>query len=308
MKKYLYLIYFFLLFISLSNNLQSNIQNSIVAKIDKKIITSFEVKNKILSTLILSGNEISQENIDNLKRQSLDSLIFYKLKQIELENFNFKIDEQRLNSYINKIAKNDLKKLKNDFKSFGVDFTLWKKEIETELNWQQFIYFQYSKKIDIDENSINEEVNKIIQSSLKNQEVNLSEIEVFQDEKTSNEELISKILEQISKDGFENTALKFSISESSTEKGSLGWVDLNILSEKIRNSIKILKPGQISEPIIRPESILFLKLNSLRASQNKLDDETIRKNLINLKQNEQFNLYSRSHLSKLKNNNLIQYK
>ena len=235
-------------------------------------------------------------------------LIFYKLKLIELEKFDFKIAEPRLNSYINKMAKNDLKKLKNDFKSFGVDFGLWKKEIETELKWQQFIYSQYSKKIDIDENSINEEVEKIIQSSLKNQEVNLSEIEIFQDEKTSNDKLISEILEQISKDGFENTAIKFSISESSSEKGNLGWINLNLLSDKIRDSIKTLKPGQISEPIIRPESILFLKLNSLRASQNKLDDETIRKNLINLKQNEQFNLYSRSHLSKLKNNNLIQYK
>ena len=47
--------------------------------------------------------------------------------------------------------------------------------------------FSILKKIDIDENSINEEVEKIIQSSLKNQEVNLSEIEIFQDEKTSNE-------------------------------------------------------------------------------------------------------------------------
>ena len=143
---------------------------------------------------------------------------------------------------------------------------------------------------------------------MKNQEVNLSEIEIFQDEKTSNDKLISEILEQISKDGFENTAIKFSISESSSEKGNLGWINLNLLSDKIRDSIKTLKPGQISEAIIRPESILFLKLNSLRASQNEIDDEIIRKNLINFKQNEQFNLYSRSHLSKLKNNNLIQYK
>ena len=140
------------------------------------------------------------------------------------------------------------------------------------------------------------------------EDVNLSEIEIFQDEKTSNDKLISEILEQISKDGFENTAIKFSISESSSEKGNLGWINLNLLSDKIRDSIKTLKPGQISEAIIRPESILFLKLNSLRASQNEIDDEIIRKNLINFKQNEQFNLYSRSHLSKLKNNNLIQYK
>ena len=127
-------------------NLYSNIQNSIVVKVDNKIITSFEVKNKILSTLIISGNEISQKNIDEIKKQTLDNLIFYKLKEIELEKFKFKVNEQRLNSYINRIAKNNVKKLKNDFKNYNLDFNIWKKEIEIDLKWQQFIYLKYSKK------------------------------------------------------------------------------------------------------------------------------------------------------------------
>ena len=308
MKKYIYLVYFFAFFFSSIVNLYSNIQNSIVVKVDNKIITSFEVKNKILSTLIISGNEISQKNIDEIKKQTLDNLIFYKLKEIELEKFKFKVNEQRLNSYINRIAKNNVKKLKNDFKNYNLDFNIWKKEIETDLKWQQFIYFKYSKKIEIDEKLINEEVKKIIKSSSQNQEVNLSEIEVLQDEKISNDELVSKIMKQISQNGFENTALKFSISDSASDKGNLGWINLNILSKKVNNAVKILKHGQISEPIIQPNSILILKLNSSRNIQNKKDGELIKKNLINQKQNELFNLYSRSHLSKLKNNNLIEYK
>ena len=308
MKKYIYLVYFFVFFFSSIVNLYSSIQNSIVVKVDNKIITSYEVKNKILSTLIISGNEISQKNIDEIKKQTLDNLIFYKLKEIELEKFNFKVNEQRLNSYINKIAKNNVKKLKNDFKNYNLDFNIWKKEIETDLKWQQFIYLKYSKKIEIDEKFINEEVKKIIKSSSQNQEVNLSEIEVLQDEKVSNDELVSKIMKQISQNGFENTALKFSISDSASDKGNLGWINLNILSKKINNTVKLLKPGQISEPVIQPNSILILKLNSSRNMQNKIDGELIKKNLINQKQNELFNLYSRSHLSKLKNNNLIQYR
>ena len=308
MKKYIYLVYFFAFFFSSIVNLYSNIQNSIVVKVDNKIITSFEVKNKILSTLIISGNEISQKNIDEIKKQTLDNLIFYKLKEIELEKFKFKVNEQRLNSYINRIAKNNVKKLKNDFKNYNLDFNIWKKEIETDLKWQQFIYLKYSEKIEIDENLINEEVKKIIKSSSQNQEVNLSEIEVLQDEKISNDELVSKIMKQISQNGFENTALKFSISDSASDKGNLGWINLNILSKKVNNAVKILKHGQISEPIIQPNSILILKLNSSRNIQNKKDGELIKKNLINQKQNELFNLYSRSHLSKLKNNNLIEYK
>ena len=308
MKKYIYLVYFFAFFFTFIVNLESSIQNSIVVKVDNKIITSYEVKNKILSTLIISGNEISQKNIDEIKKQILDNLISYKLKEIELEKFDFKINEQRLNSYINRVAKNDVEKLKNNFKNYNLDFNIWKKEIETDLKWQQFIYFKYSKKIEIDEKLINEEVKKIMKSSSQNREVNLSEIEVFQDEKITNDELIFKIMKQISQNGFENTAQKFSISDSALDRGNLGWINLNILSKKVNNAIKLLKPGQISEPIIQPNSILILKLNSSRNLQSKKNVELIKKNLINQKQNELFNLYSRSHLSKLKNNNLIQYK
>ena len=70
-----------------------------------------------------------------------------------------------------------------------------------------------------------------------------------------------------------------------------------------------MKIGDISNPIKRQDSILFLKLNDKRVS--KVDDIDIKKlknRIINQKKNELFNLYSRSHLSKLKNTSFIDYK
>ena len=226
-------------FFSLTNNLYSKVETSIIVKIDRKIITNFDVKNKILSTLIIAGDEISQENIDKLKSQTLDSLIFLKLKEIELEKFNLKISDQRLNESVNRIARNNKQKLKSDFKNYGLDYNLWMKEIETELKWQQFIYSKYSKKIEIDDSTINEEMKKIIQSKSNEEEVNLSEIEVFKSEKVSNESLISKINKEIELNGFETTAMNYSISGSASEKGSLGWINLSILSKKLMIRLKI---------------------------------------------------------------------
>ena len=105
MKKNILLIFYIVFFFSLTNNLYSKVETSIIVKIDRKIITNFDVKNKILSTLIIAGDEISQENIDTLKSQTLDSLIFLKLKEIELEKFNLKISDQRLNESVNRIAR-----------------------------------------------------------------------------------------------------------------------------------------------------------------------------------------------------------
>ena len=50
-------------------------------------------------------------------------------------------------------------------------------------------------------------------------------------------------------------------------------------------------------------SVLFLKLNDKKTSKLKsLNEVEIKKQIISNKKNELFNLYSNSHLSKLKNN------
>ena len=68
-----------------------------------------------------------------------------------------------------------------------------------------------------------------------------------------------------------------------------------------------MQPGDISKPIRNPNSVIFLKLTDKKSSQiNELDKDKI-KRLIKQK-NELFSLYSNSHLSKLKNNALIEYK
>ena len=58
----------------------------------------------------------------------------------------------------------------------------------------------------------------------------------------------------------------------------------------------------------RQNNILFLKINDKRISKSEnINIVELKNNLINQK-NELFNLYSRSHLSKLKNTSLIEYK
>ncbi len=309
MKKYLFLFYSFFLIILLTDNLKTDVQNSIVVKVDKKIITSFEIKNKILSTLVVAGNEITQANIDNLKSQILENLIFLKLKEIELENINITLNINRVNDILNQVSGNDLQKLKKEFSKNGLDFDLWVKDIKTEVKWQQFIFLKYSNKIEIDEVFLNNEIKRILNSDNQIKEVNLSEIEIYQSEEVTNDILIKKIIKEIANSGFDNTALKLSVSNSSSEKGNVGWINIKTLSKEIINSIKDLKPGQVSDPIIKANSILFLKVNSERISKNiNYNKDELKKSLIKQKKNEMLNLYSRSHLSKLRNNYLIEYK
>ena len=302
------ILFIFILFF-ISSFSSAKIENNIILKVENEIITNYDIKNKILRTLILSGQEINQKNINFLKEQSLNDLIFQKLKKIELERFNFKDDKTQINNYLRTISSNNIDLLKEKFKQSDTDFDLYLDEIEINFKWQKFIYKFYSNKIELDENSIQLELKKIIENKSDLEEFRISEIEISDYNKSESEKIIADIKRQIEENGFENTALKISNSSTASKKGDLGWINGKSLSKQIYKILNKMKIGDISNPIKRQDSILFLKLNDKRVSKvDDIDIEKLKNRIINQKKNELFNLYSRSHLSKLKNTSFIDYK
>jgi len=305
MKK---LFYSYILFsVCLFGIAQSDVKNAIVVKVGNEVITNYDVKSKILSTLLIANLEINQNNIDRLKSQSLENLINLRIKQIHLEKYDLKIDKRRVNMYLRQLSSKNQSDLINEFNLYKLDYSHLNDEAETELKWQQFIYNKFSNKIEISDQSISNEINKILESKSKIKEFNLSEIEVFYDN-NSKDNKISETLEEINKIGFEKAASTLSIASTSSKKGSLGWINSNALSKNIGEIVRNLKPGEISDPIIRANSILFLKLNEERlAANDNIDTQNLKMNLIKQKKNEIFSLYSNSFLSKLRNDYLIEY-
>ena len=182
-----------------------------------EIISNYEVKNKILSSLVLNGQEINQKNINNAKKQALESLILFKLKKIELSKYNFKNNPKQISDYLNLISSNDIETLKENFKRNNLDYELFIEEIETQFKWQKFIYQVYSNKIEIDENSINLEVKNLAKNQ-KIEEFRISEIEVMLNNNDRDKEIILDIKRNIKSEGFELTATKYSTSLSSEKR------------------------------------------------------------------------------------------
>ena len=302
-------IYCFLIFYFVSNIAYANYETSIVVKVDNEIITNFEIKNKILSSLLLSGKEINQKNINGLKKKSLDELIQTKIKIIELSKYNISIDRLQMDQYLKSISSNNIQNLKDKFKNSNLDFALFEKYIETELMWQKYIYQIYAKKIDIDINQVKDELKELVKKNQNILEYNLSEIEVAINNNENIKTKIDDIKNKIIKDGFETAAQNHSFSATSSNKGYIGWISSKELSKNIFEVIRNLRKGEVSSPIRRQNTILFLKVNDIRSKKvEELDLQKLELNIINRKKNELFNLYSKSHLSKIRNNTLVEYK
>ena len=308
MKNKKLIFYIILSIIFLSKNALAQINNKIILKVENEIITSYELKNKILTTLFLSNQEINQSNIDKLKKKSVELLIEDKLKLIELKKYNFEADNSRTRKYLNSISSNNIQNLIENFNKNNLDFNLFKKEVETQLKWQELIYNIYKNKISIDENIINDELKNLMRKNTNFKEFKISEIEIFASE-NDNKNKIKEVQDEINKNGFSAAAIKLSMSTSSKNKGNLGWINSKSLSNQIKDIITSMKVGDVSKPIFQQDRILFLKLDDTREiSLDTNDIEKFKNKIIDQKKNELFNLYSKSHLSKLRNVSYIEYK
>ena len=301
--------YFFIILLTLFFDSFVLAKNTkILVKIESEIITNFDVQNKIISSLILAKKEVNQANINNFKKASLENLIQNRLKKIELKKYNIKKDDKQINSYLNSISSNNIENLKNAFKSYDLDFKEFADEIDVEFRWRKFIYQIYKKKINIKPEDVAQEISDNLKKKNNIIEYNLSEIEILSNINSSNFETIALIQDEIKVAGFESAVTKFSISSTSSKNGELGWINSNSLSKEFVKILNKMQIGQVSDPIMKQDKIIFLKLNDKKISNyTNIDFDKLKNDLLIQKQNELFNLYSNSHISKLRNTNLIQY-
>ena len=292
-----------------SSSLYSKIKSNIVVFVGNEIITNFEIKNKILTSLMLAKVELNQKNIDSYKKQALNSLIDLKLKKKELSKYNFRAEDSEVNKYINSISSKNVIEFKNNFSNNDLSFSLFVEEIKIELKWRKLIYEIFKERVRSTEKSVEKELNEIIKKQSQIVEYKVSEIEIELQKDGNEIDQIKKIKKFINQIGFENTALKYSSSSSAEQKGDLGWVKENALSKPVHEIIKDLEIGAVSKPIKKLNKITFLKLvDKKKISIDSKNKEKIKNDLIAAKENDLFILYSSSYLSRLKNNTLIEYK
>ncbi len=286
----------------------ANLQNKIIANVGEQIVTSHELKNKIITNLILNNQEINQSNVNSNKQSALRSLVNYKLKKNEVNKKNISTNIQAVNDHLKKVSSRyntDSEGLKKIFLTNNLNYDLYIDEIKTEFAWQKLIFQLYREKVFLDENQINEELNQFVKKQKNLVEYELAEIEIL-NEKQNEENKINDLKKEINLIGFENAAIKYSVSPSNMDGGKLGWISINSLSKNIADSLSRMKIGEISDPILKANSILFLKiLNKRETNITKENVELMKNNIIVSKKNELLNLFSNSHLTKVKNNTFI---
>lgn len=288
-----------IIYLLISNAYSNEIK--IIVKINNEIITNADVEKeyKYLISLNTSLQDIDKNEVLSFAKQSI---IKEKIKKIELQKiYELNQKNQMIDVMIEGIYQNLNLVSKNEFlnylEKYNLDFDEIYKKIEIESLWNQMIFEKYQNKVIIDEESLKEEI-------LKNpkQIESYYLYELVYDYK-SRDEIINKykeIMESIESIGFKETVLKFSISQSKTNFGLLGWINKNALSNQIKNEIENLQKGKITNPIIIPSGVLLLKLEDKKIENLDINIDEALKEIIKFETNNQLNNYSVIHFNKVK--------
>ena len=281
-------------------------ENKILLKVKNELITTIDILNEInyLKSINKNINNLENKKIIEIAR---NSLIKDKIKKIALKTIVKKMeisDDDFKRILISNYSNTGFTKIDEIFKhleEYNVKPELIRNKMTVNAIWSQFIYNKYSKNIKIDTNKLRQNIKK----NESQTEYLLSEIVFDLEKKQTIDEKFNIIKNAIEKNGFENTALIYSISETSTSGGNIGWVSENSVNKKILKKITEININNFTKPLVIPGGYLILKVNEKRITEKniKLEDEL--KKIIEIKTNEQLNQFSNLFLNKVKKDIII---
>ena len=303
-KKLFFIKSFFILLLLLIYQVKSfSLENKIIFKINNEIITSYDLENEINYLSALNPN-FKKINQNEKIRFSKKSIVQEKIKKIEiLKNFkNPKLSDE----YLEKLLENIYTKLeiKNliDFKSYlksnNINYNFALSKIETEALWNELIFLKYSEKVKIDKNQLLKKIKENPNNTSKS--YLMSEI-LFEIKENENiQKKYQQISEFILNNGFEDAALKFSISETAKSGGELNWINENSLNNKIKKLLSVKQKNEFTKPITLPGGFLILKINDIKETKiEKNIDQELNK-LIAETKNNQLNQFSIMYFNRVK--------
>ena len=289
-------------------NVYSN-EVKILYKVNDSIITNYDILEEVNYLVSLNKN-LTQLNKNQLSSNAEKSLIREIIKKDEINkfyevNYEEELESEKINIIIRNFGEKIGFKSNQEFQDYlkikNININDLKKKFVIERFWNQLIFDKYRNLVKIDKNKIENDLEELIKNNSKILSFNLSEIIFLEKNREAIEKRSQEILASIENIGFKDTAVIYSISESSKLGGELGWVNQNQISKKIFLAIKDLEIGEFSKPIIASSGIIFLKVNDKKKIDAQIDKKKEMERLFSFERDRILNEYSIIYFKEIEN-------
>ncbi|MDQ5922283.1 MAG: peptidyl-prolyl cis-trans isomerase SurA [Pseudomonadota bacterium] len=255
------------------NKLPITTVNKIVAFVNKSVITSNQVNDKVQETLRgFKQKGIVPPNINDIKSRALDQLIMQRIQLDLAAKSGIKVSDLEVADTINSIInqnKMNVDQFKSNLTKQGLTFDEFRKQVQIQMVIDRLKQRDVDARVTVNE----DEVNRVLNSeAYKNRiDYNLSDIIISLPEQPTAEiiqqkrDLAAKAYSEL-KSGvpFYQVAAKYSSGPNSLNGGELGWRTNAALPPQILEALKNLKSGEYSQILQMPVGFFIFRVNQLK--------------------------------------------
>ncbi len=251
----------------------AEVTNCVVAFVNEDVVTLYELNKSIRE---LTGNDPERlkaedrKRFEEIRRRVLDLLVEEKLTISKVKELGIEVSEEEVDAAVERLKHsngwND-EELLHNLRREGSSLEELRDDLRRSIQRNRLVNFEVKSRIVIREEDVREYYESNEESFSSGGKVHLAGIVLMfknpadSDERAATISKAEKIHDQLSDgESFAELAARFSKGPGAGEGGDLGVFSWSELDEQILGQIERLDPGEITEPIIRPEGVQILKV------------------------------------------------
>jgi peptidyl-prolyl cis-trans isomerase SurA len=254
------------------------LSEGVVATVNDDVISSYDLSQRMRLLIVTSGVQPTQQNLEQLQREALRSLIDESLEMQEIrhqekeQKFKIVATDEDVMQDLSRMAQGNrmtADQLLGALASAGVGADTLREELRAQISWQRWIEGRYGgSRLKVSPDQVTAVFNQIESEAAKPQ-YEISEI--FIDAARVGGMSVAmngaqQLLAQLQQGApFAAVARQFSAAPTAANGGDAGWLTQSQLPQEVRDGIDGLAPGQLSAPIAVKDGVYIILLREKRA-------------------------------------------
>ena len=239
----------------------------ILVSVNDDMVTSYDLKQRMLLLIVTSGVQITQENYASFQQQAINSLIDEHLEQQEMTHWKVKVGDEDVNQEITRMAGQSNMtgdQLLAELKKVGVDSQTLRDQISAETGWSQLVGGRYHSNAAVGKAQVDSLMDKAIADGQKKQflvsEIMLDPAQAggLDAAQKGAQQLYQQIAQKVAP--FQAVARQFSNAPSAANGGDAGWLVADSLDPVLESTLEQMQPGQMSAPVTAKDGVYLLML------------------------------------------------
>ena len=266
----------------------SALTENVVAEVNDDVITNYDILQKMRLLVVMAGIQPTRNDLPELQRYALSSLIdeHLELQELRREEKEQKASIIATDSVIDDVLADMAKDSHMTSDQFlaslaqqGISPDTLRSQLKAQESWNDWIRGRYGSRLRVGEDQVKAYQARMAAEADKPR-YQISEVYIDADKAggmTQAGEEATQLLAQLHQGApFQSVAKQFSNAPTAANGGDSGWVTAGELDPEVRTTLDQMRPGSLSTPITTKDGIWIVYLRDRQAGGSAV--------LINLKQ------------------------